>query len=60
MMLKRSALRWMVVGVLGVAFVLTCGAGQSQAGEKIVIKFPRFTGTSSPSSTREARRSVSI
>jgi TRAP-type transport system periplasmic protein len=43
-MLTRSALRWMVVGLVGVAFVLTGGAGRAQAGEKIVIKFPTVHG----------------
>jgi tripartite ATP-independent transporter DctP family solute receptor len=43
-MLTRSALRWMVVGLVGVAFVLAGGAGRAQAGEKIVIKFPTVHG----------------
>lgn len=43
-MLTRSALRWMVVGLMGVALVLMCGPGRAQAGEKIVIKFPTVHG----------------
>jgi TRAP-type transport system periplasmic protein len=43
-MLTRSALRYMVVGLVGMALILAFGVGGTQAGEKIVIKFPTVHG----------------
>jgi tripartite ATP-independent transporter DctP family solute receptor len=43
-MVTRSALRCMVVGLVGLALVLALGPGPAAAGEKIVIKFPTVHG----------------
>lgn len=40
----RAVLRGVMVGLIGAALLLAAGAGQTQAGERITIKFPTVHG----------------